>query len=318
MNTAVASATIEVPREELDAMRSQMRSQQSTIESLQQQLDWFKRQLFGPKSEKRPQPDADQAALFERAQGDVPVGKVITTKVPAHERRKHRTGEEVNDSGLRFTADVPVKTIVLPCPELSGPDAHAYEQIGVKTSIRLARRPGSHVVLRYERAVVKRKSDGQIATVDAPLGVLDHAQVDVSFLAGLLIDKFQYHLPLYRQHQRLGDGGVTLAPSTIDYWARRTIELLGPVAAAVQAAILSGSHIKIDETPIKAGRTKTKTGQGKMKDGWLWPILGEHGDIAFNYSPERGSAVVKELLGDRFTGVIQTDGYDVYARYAAM
>ena len=88
MSTAMDTATIEVPRKELDAMRLRMQSLQSTNEQLQQQLDWFKRQLFGPKSEKRPEPDADQTALFERAQGDAAVGKVPTTKVPAHERRR--------------------------------------------------------------------------------------------------------------------------------------------------------------------------------------------------------------------------------------
>lgn len=118
-------------------------------------------------------------------------------------------------------------------------------------------------------------------------------QVDVSFLVGLVIDKFQWQLPVYRQHQPLSEEGITVAQATIDRWLRRTIELVGPVAAAVQAVILAGSHMKIDETPIKAGRTKTATGQGKMKQGWLWPILGEHGDIAFSYSAERGAAVVR-------------------------
>ncbi len=122
--------------------------------------------------------------------------------------------------------------------------------------------------------------------------------------------------PLYRQHQRLADEGIVVARATIDAWVRRTIELLGPVAAAVQTAILSGSYLKIDETPIKAGRTKTTTGQGKMKQGWLWPILGEHGDIAFSYSGTRGAAMVTELLGQAFKGTIQTDGYRVYADYA--
>jgi transposase len=32
---------------------------------------------------------------------------------------------------------------------------------------------------------------------------LEKSFADVSFLAGLLIEKYRYHLPYYRQHQRL-------------------------------------------------------------------------------------------------------------------
>ena len=285
---------------------------------LRERLEWFKRQLFGPTSEKRPGQDlsAEQIALFAAmaAQGSKPAATVM---VPAHPRRKHRTGEEVNDTGLRFGPDVPVRTIQLSCPELEGPHADQYEVIGVKESLRLARQPGSHVVLRYERPVVRHKSDGQLTTAPAPLGVLDHAQVDVSLLAGMLVDKFVYHCPLYRQHQRLADEGITLSRSTLDLWAQRSIGLLTPVAAALQRLMVNDAHLKIDETPIKAGHTKTKTGQGKMKSGWLWPMLGQHGDIAFVYSPTRGADALKGILGTGWKGTLQTDGYDVYARYAA-
>ena len=40
--------------------------------------------------------------------------------------------------GLRFGPEVPVKTITLDAPELTGPDADQYEIIGYKTSHRLA------------------------------------------------------------------------------------------------------------------------------------------------------------------------------------
>ena len=73
----------------------------------------------------------------------------------------------------------------------------------------------------------------------------------------------------------------------------------------------------MDETPIKAGRTKGANGQGKMKQGWLWPILGEEGDIAFYYAASRAGTVVREVLGENYQGILQTDGYQVYAKYAA-
>jgi len=105
--------------------------------------------------------------------------------------------------------------------------------------------------------------------------------------------------------------------STLDNWGRGAIGLLEPIARAVRETILAGGRLKVDETPIKAGRTKAASGQGKMKQGWLWPMLGEQGDIAFHYAASRGAAVVREVLGEHYQGVLQTDGYQVYAQYAA-
>ena len=42
----------------------------------------------------------------------------------------------------------------------------------------------------------------------APVGVIESSRADVSFIVGLLLDKFAWHLPLYRQHQRLEDAGI--------------------------------------------------------------------------------------------------------------
>jgi hypothetical protein len=47
------------------------------------------------------------------------------------------------------------------------------------------------------------KETEQISCPPAPPAVFEKSMADVSLLAGLLIDKFAYHLPLYRQHQHL-------------------------------------------------------------------------------------------------------------------
>jgi len=66
-------------------------------------------------------------------------------------------------------------------------------------------------VLRYEQPVIKIKSTQTIENAITPMSVFDRSVADVSFLAGMLVDKFVYHLPLYRQHQRLCGGGITLS-----------------------------------------------------------------------------------------------------------
>ena len=102
------------------------------------------------------------------------------------------------DSGLRFGPEVPVTVIPVEPPELAGEEADQYEVIDTRRTYRLAQRPASYEVLCYERPVIKRKSTKALITAPAPINVLDNSLADVSFLVGMLVDKFLYHLPLYR------------------------------------------------------------------------------------------------------------------------
>lgn len=91
---------------------------------------------------------------------------------------------------------MPVQTIELPAPEINYLAADQYEVIGSKTSWRLAQRPGAYVVLKYVRPVIKRLQTQTLHCAPAPAGVIEGSRADVSFIAGVLVDKFAWHLPL--------------------------------------------------------------------------------------------------------------------------
>ncbi len=88
---------------------------------------------------------------------------------------------------------------------------------------------------------------------------------DVSLIAGLMVDKGVYHLPLYRQHQRMIDSGIHISRATLINWVQKGIELLKPIYQALLKSIVTSQILAMNEVPIKAGR-KSK---GKMKQ-ILW------------------------------------------------
>ena len=297
-----------------------LRSNQALEERLAQvsrQLEWLKRQLFGRKSEKRLiDVSPDQLSLAYQADVSQAQESGPTQEVAGYRRRggaKQKLEGAVNESGLRFDESVPVEVIEVPNPGVAGLDPDRYEVIGEKTTHRLAQRPGSYVVLAYRRVVVKLKDEDKLRCPPAPANVLDKSYADVSFMAGLLIDKFVYHLPLYRLHQRLRDAGIQLSRGGITGLVQRTCALLEPIYQAQLVSILEGSLAAMDETPVKAGRK----GKGQMKTGYFWPIYGEHDEVVFPYHASRGSGVVKQLLGD-FKGTLITDGYAAYERYSRL
>lgn len=285
------------------------------VASLKTQLDWFKRQLFGERSEKRLLIDpAIQADLLASLGGEVAATpKPAEKEKITYERRKPRADGCVNDRGLRFDETVPVETIHLgPSAELAEVPADQQRLISEKVSYRLAQRPGSYVILKYVRSVIKRTDTDELITTPAPANVLDKSVADVSFLAGMLVDKFVYHLPLYRQHQRLGQSGIELSRTTLSNLASRAIDLLSPIYTAQLEHILQSRVIAMDETPIKAGRKK----KGKLRRAYFWPIYGEADEIAFSYSASRAARQVREVLGDDFKGTLISDGYEAYENYA--
>jgi len=291
----LAQANVALQRD-IDAMRLE-------FAALKHQLEWFRRQLFGQKSEKRlVSPDPAQMHLGELR----------------HTRRASRTdfAQSKDESALFFDETrVPVETITLANPETEGLTAEQFEVIGEKVSHRLAQRPGSYVILKYVRPVIKRRDTQTIHCPAAPAGVIDGSRADVSFIAGLITDKFCYHQPLYRQHQRLGDNGIRVSRPWLTQLTHAALALLEPVFTA-QLDSIRASRIKaMDETPIKAGRA----GPGKMKGGYFWPVYGERDEICFAYHEGRSGKHIAQTLGTDPPpegAVLLTDGYAAYERYA--
>lgn len=303
MSTAVRIAELELQNSQLS----------EHLAVLQRQLDWFKRQLFGAKSEKQRliDPAVQGNLLSALGVAALPPLESVPTETVSYTRRKRRD-HTVTDSGLRFDETVPVNTIIIGDPAIEALPESARERIGEKVTYRLAQRPASYEVIKYVRTVYKILATQEIVTTASPTTVLDKCVADVSLLGGILTDKFLYHLPLYRQHQRLNAAGIQVSRGSLTHWSRRAIDLLEPIYAAQCAHVLQSRVLAMDETPIKAGRQ----GQGRMRQGYFWPIYGEDNEIVFPFATSRSHRHVETFLGPSFTGTLLSDGYDAYAAYA--
>ena len=300
-----------------EASRNEILALLARNAELEQQVAWFQRQIFGSKSERRIElPDASQLGLGDSfAAGATPPPPSVT--IPSHTRRQPKKLWEgtPDDSGLRFDPSVPVQEIRVPNPEAEALSPSEYVVIAQKVTYRLAQRPGSHVVLKLVRDVLKLRSTDEILCPPAPAAVIEKSFADVSFLAGLLVDKFLYHLPLYRQHQRLLDGGIRLARATLTNLVHQSSTLLEPIYEAQLRSILESAVLGMDETPIRAGRHPGK--KGKMQGAYYWPMYGDRDEVVFPFSTSRSLAVPRALLAS-FKGKLLSDGYPVYDRYAVV
>jgi transposase len=204
------------------------------VDSLKGQVEWFRRQIFGQKSERyAPQGDAQQMHLGELMPIE-PLAPEPRQEVPAHHRARPRSDFADDKASAPFfdESKVPVVTIEVPNPQVAGLSSEQYEVVGQKCSHRLAQRPGSYVVLKYVRTVIKRRDTQTLHCPAAPVGVIEGSRADVSFVAGLLVDKFAWHLPLYRQHQRLIAAGFNLSRPWLTQLVQQGAQLLEPIYEA--------------------------------------------------------------------------------------
>jgi transposase len=291
--------------------------QGAEIAQLRHQLEWFKRQIFGQKSERRLAVSTEsQSSLSEEFAVKPPPAAGKQTRVGEHVRVAKPKDESVNDESSLFfdESKVPVETIYLDPVTATGLNEDAFEIISEKVTYRLAQRPGSYVVTKYVRPVLKLRETGQLVSIPAPVGVIKGSRADVSFLAGVVVDKFAYHQPLYRIHRKLSDQGFKLSRPWLTQLMQQTIDALIPIFEA-QFDSIRRSRVKcMDETPIKAGVASP----GKMKAAYFWPIYGELDEICFKFYPDRSAKNVEHALGlsPPDGAVLLTDGYAAYKQYA--
>lgn len=310
----------------LEKTQKNLTEKDQQIAALTQQVAWFTRQLFGQKSEKRDIEDNPYQCTIAELLKDLPLPpkdkeETQTIRYQRGKAKKNALDGSPKDSGLRFSEEVPVKEIDVIPPELEGDDKDQYDIIRYEYTYRLAQQPASYLILKYKQPVLKTKSTKTSAqtlkTCSAPRNVIEGSVVDVSFMAGLLVDKFVYHLPLYRQHQRLEQSGIVLARSTLTHIAKRAIELMRAIYDSQHSNVLLSKVLAIDETPIKAGRMPLPgKKKGKLKQGYFWPLYGDQDEVCFTFSESRGAQHLFDQLGD-FSGTILSDGYSAYCCYAA-
>ena len=153
----------------------------------------------------------------------------------------------------------------------------------------------------------------RFALAPLPPQPIEQAMVGPGLLAQVLVNKYEYHLPLYRQEKMFRQQfGVDLSRKTMGCWVEQAAESLKPVYRAIREDLLRGSYLQADETPIRYLDPDVK---GKSQQGYLWTYSRPDGDVLFEWRVTRSREGPKEFLKN-FRGKLQTDGYSAYESLA--
>jgi transposase len=284
------------------------------VRYLEEQLEWFRKQIFGTKSEKIIEPREDSPYLPGFEQFFSKVEEEKKQEIPSHQRKKpKRQGQDsiVLPDNLpveRQFIDIPEEDKV--CPETGLP----LIKIGEEVTSKIAHRPGSYFIkqiVRIKYALPKESSESGIVVPDLPDSLLNRCQADESLLANILVKKFGDHLPLYRQAEIMGREGIVISRQLLSKWVLRVGNALKPLYDAMFYQILATNNIFYDETPIDM----LSPGKGKTHQAYMWVIVGGEssnpGYRVYDFRTNRCHYNAAERLKG-YQGRLHSDKYGAY------
>ena len=287
---------------------------------LKQRIAYLERMLYGSKSDRVKQDAASdgQPSLFDdffKEAIDENAAKIEAAakeiKRAADKRRKAAGKNPVRPAKYQYTGLEERTTLKMP----EGINTADCDVIGKDVTRILHRDPAKIWVEVIERPILRLKADKQLPNpriyqAKAPSAVIGGNHIGADMLAQIVIDKYRYHLPEYRQVKQYADLGVKLPTSTLNDWIHRTAVKLDPLYEVLRKDILSGDYLQIDEVPWRIADQP-----GKSRKGYAWQFLDSrprsHGLYFLYLNGSRAGAVPRAELRD-FHGAIQTDGYAVY------
>jgi transposase len=208
------------------------------LERKNERILYLERQLFGRRSEKRlPEYSQAQLSLFDTEQGMQKLEQETSEMTSLVEEIKHKAekrGKRQRERSIsqkrsyKIPADIERRETIINPENL---DSCVMIKIGEDVSERLMLDPSKFWVERVVRPVYKIQQEQQTVStviVQAPFnpGILPGCMAGDSLLSQIVVDKFLYHIPEYRQAVRFKELGVEITTSSINRWVHALAEKL--------------------------------------------------------------------------------------------
>lgn len=274
------------------------------------QLEWFKRQLLGVKSERFVPQTPEQLNLGLDGEKQEQIAEEVS-KIVAEHTRKTPDKEKKNHPGRQqIPAHLPRKTeTILPPGDLTG-----LKQIGEDVTEILEFEKGRAWVRRIVRPkfapieAIPGQEEGQIIQAEIPQRPFARMKAGASLIAFLLLAKYVDHLPLYRINKQFQRLGLKVPDTTMSQWVAAGAEKLEVLYTAYKKILLASNYLQMDETTLDV----LQDGKGKCHQGYIWAMYDPIRQLPFFfYQKGRDHKGPKDLL-QHHQGYLQSDGYSVY------
>ena len=286
---------------------------QKTITQLREELNLYRRKLFGQPSERHVEDDSqlhlfdgcEQAQQGEDDEPDPPN--------PPKNRRRKKKSEKLPEHLRRkiIEADVAPEGRICSCCGEEMPI------IGTDVTERLDLIPAELFVIeihRHKRACgTCKESIAQVPAGEEPGGLttpVPGSDYGFGVYTQIMTNKFADHLPLYRGEDIFARAGVMIPRNTQLAMLLNVAMLIAPLVAMMKSRVVSGSVIGVDDTSV---RLQDASLPGKMRTARFSLYRGQEDNPynVFDFTEDRGRDGPAEFLRD-FRGHATVDAYGVH------
>ncbi|NLY25482.1 MAG: IS66 family transposase [Bacteroidales bacterium] len=295
---------VQVITKEKESLLKKLQEMLEKFSSMKFELSQLKRLIFGSKRERFVSgAENGQMSLPFNVEEATREDSVATTeKVSSFQRQKRKN----HPGRLTLPDHLPVEEIIIEPEE----DVTGLKCIGYETTDELEYQQAILKIKRFKRPKYARKDNEGVICGDLPSRPIDKGIAGPGLLSHILVSKYVYHLPFYRQSQRFKtEHQIDIPRSTMGGWQSSIASLLHLLYEEQKRQILGQGYLQVDETPIQVLDPKKK---GKTHRGYYWVYYSPiQRMVLFDYQEGRGRDAPRKLLSD-FKGYLQTDGYKVY------
>lgn len=298
--------------ESIERLTRQNEQLQNKLQELLAQVAWLNRQLFGRKSEKLAHLDPNQLSLFDPPVQ--PLEHEIPEEAAAQEPVCSTTPKKKVRQNRNMLDGLPVVEIVI---EPEGVDPDKYKRIGEERTRTLEFEPGKLYVKEIIRPKYGLKDNislpqghqGSVIIAPLPLLPIYKGLPGASLLTEILLQKYEYHVPFYRQVREFHHLGLKISENTLQGWFKPACELLKPLYEELKKQVLKADYIQVDETTLPV---INKQNHKAVKE-YLWIVRAVmDGLVFFHYDDGSRSQETAWKLLQTFKGYLQSDGYAAY------
>jgi transposase len=304
-------------RAERDAAIAERDQALSQIDRLRHLLRQLQRAQFGRRSEKL---DPEQLLLaLEDIEQAIAANEAAEDKKDPGAAKTRAEKRRVNRGALPShlpRVDMTIEPEDTNCPCCRSP----MHVIGEETSERLDVIPAQfRVIVTHRPKYACRTCEEAVVQAPAPERLIKGGLPTEAMVAYVLVAKYAWHLPLYRQTQMLLAQGIDIKRAVLAFWVGYAAAELMPLYLRLRELILASAKIAIDETVVPV----LDPGRGRTKKGYFWAVARDDRPwsgsdppaVAYSYAPGRGAVHALKLL-DHYRGIVQCDGYAAYKNVA--
>jgi transposase len=301
---------------ERDAALEECRRVMEQNDRLRHLLQQLRRAQFGRKSE-RLDPEQLQLAIEDLetvvAAEDAEQDKAAQSGETQKKKRRTNRGS--------LPAHLPRVHVTLATESTACPCCHgAMHVIGEDTAERLDKIPAQYqVIVTHRPKYGCRACEGAVVQVPAAERLIKSGIPTENLVADVVVDKYAWHKPLYRQAQIMRLQGLPIDRSTLAGWVGVAAAEIKPVYLRMKEIVLASAKIVVDETRAPV----LDPGRGRTKTGYFWAISRDDRPwggldppaVVYTYAPGRGAEHATALLAG-YCGIVHCDGYTVYKQLA--